>query len=195
MFVPMPWSHEYGPDIVAGYWHVLGGALLRVGDKYLLGGLDEGRYFLSLLTNSARTVAEAYRTLMPLKVMEAEAAGREVKRQGEWFFVKSSIDRKGVMALANISRVKEFEKAIQLSPLVGVSRQDGNQHVCHNILVTVDGQPTRLATGLVRHQRLNRWTGSRRTTHEHAAVDLGSDWWEVYENTALQSWSTGGRFD
>jgi len=204
MFVPLAHPSSDTPaGTVQGYWHVLGGVVLRIGDKFLLGGLDENRYFLSLLANPVRSVAEGYRTLMPIRVMEAEAAGREVRRQGEWFFVKSSIDRKGAMALANISRVKEFEAAIRLSPLVGVSRQDGNQHVCHHIGVHLEeeypGSETwplrRLATGLVRHQRLNLWTGARRQTGEHSPVDLADAWWEVYENTAVRSWSTGGRFD
>jgi hypothetical protein len=156
-------------------------------------GLDEGRAFISELPRRSRptTVSEAYEHLKPDVVQQAEIDGRVVLRQGEWFFVATDLTNVDVKRMAGARSLKTLWPFVRAKPLIGFSTDStarGNQHVARHLDL-----PTglRLATGVVRHIR----PFSGRATHEHVPIRLGSEWWEVWPNTALRSWSTGGRFD
>ncbi len=60
--------------------------------RYYLMGMDESSLFISGLPadvpGDIESVQDAYSLLKPHEVEDAEAEGRKVMRQGEWFFVK-----------------------------------------------------------------------------------------------------------
>jgi len=73
--------------------HYTGASLFRVGKKHFLFDLDRREIeqkifnpFLVELPGSPKTIADAYDSLTPDAVKEADRNGVEVKRQGEWFF-------------------------------------------------------------------------------------------------------------
>ncbi len=76
--------------------HYTGADLVVQSTKHFLFDLDRGELchgrwnpFICLLEKGirARTVEEAYDSLMPSAVRDAKAAGLDVQRQGEWFFI------------------------------------------------------------------------------------------------------------
>ena len=78
--------------------HTLGDSVLRVKDRYYLSGVDEtgkgsGMYFFAeLVTKQAPpTLEEAYNTLKPKAVREAEGRELNVLRQGEWFAIPAQV--------------------------------------------------------------------------------------------------------
>ncbi|MBW1953644.1 MAG: hypothetical protein JRI66_11275 [Deltaproteobacteria bacterium] len=54
--------------------------------KYFIASMDEGQYFVSQLPRPVQTVKQAFEALKPALVRQWEQEGREVLRQGEWFF-------------------------------------------------------------------------------------------------------------
>ena len=140
---------------------------------YLISGLDATgtdpwkSYFLSVLPHAVTTVAEAYDALKPQPVLDAEAAGIDVFRQGEYFFVPVEDDA------GYNGQAKKWE-AIQ-------SRAGRtNNHIAANY---VKVRRQQFAKGYVRH-----------ADKEHKQLHL-KGWHEVFENTAIRSWSTGGKVD
>jgi hypothetical protein len=75
--------------------HFMGAMLFSIGEKHFLFDCDQGELkyevlnmFLSRLHGSPRTIAEAYESLKPQEVRDAERfLGRPCVRQGEWFFI------------------------------------------------------------------------------------------------------------
>lgn len=77
--------------------HVLGACIFRYGydqdARYFFSGIDETgigthRYFLTELVAPVETVAEGLESMKPQVVKDAEKAGKNVLRQGEWFFIE-----------------------------------------------------------------------------------------------------------
>lgn len=59
--------------------------------RRFLFGYDERRIFISSLAEEdVKTVKEAFESLKPVDVKDAEFQGKKVKRQGEWFFIPIS---------------------------------------------------------------------------------------------------------
>ena len=93
MYIPFKDTHDLPERFSSrGYWHTLGGVLLRKGNDYYLCALDEGSYFVSHLSKPAESVHEAFDSLKPQAVKDAFAEGKNVKRQGEWFFIPTGMD-------------------------------------------------------------------------------------------------------
>jgi len=86
----------------AGRWtskdeprHFAGACLLKINGSYFLFDIDREdiRYkvfnaFIVKLAQPVQSISEAYISLKPDEVLEAEKEDRRVKRQGEWFFIK-----------------------------------------------------------------------------------------------------------
>lgn len=75
--------------------HFTGGCIFAIGDQYYLFDVDRQELdhnifnaFITALKAPAITMQEAYDQLMPDEVKAAIAAGKDVKRQGEFFFIK-----------------------------------------------------------------------------------------------------------
>lgn len=74
--------------------HFTGASVFNVEDKYFLFDIDRREVkhkifnpFIVELVGPVSTVKEAYESLKPQEVKDAESKGLEVKRQGEWFFI------------------------------------------------------------------------------------------------------------
>jgi hypothetical protein len=185
---------------VSGVWHVLAACLIHVGGRYLLSAVDEGSYFVSELSSPAKSIQEAFALLKPREVRKAETKGATVERQGEWFFVPTSInsDRK----LAEVLNLPRVKPTIESLP----RRRDAEN--CHRCYI-VQHSDALWARGTVRHQREEpryisgtqtlpdgrvfpaaiRKGFTYRATREHTALRLGKEWHRVYRNTELGSWT------
>jgi hypothetical protein len=115
---------------------------------YVLVGFDGRSYFASVLPHPVASVAEAFNTLKPYAVKEAEKIGLTVLRQGEWFFIK--VAEKGEA----YKKLGIPDRAFRLRPLP--HHPDGNQHWCRLVEHKDEfGLIRYYCTGLVRHW--DRW--------------------------------------
>ena len=162
--------------VVRASWHLLGSLLFMYQGKYYLASMDEERYFLSQLPHKCARVATAFEMLKPRRVREAIKQGKDVKRQGEWFFIP--VDE---MPL----RLRERDWVPRYALPQKDSRSD-NKHMATRG-VTVGGK--RYVKGLVRH--INEITD--RHSGEHKIMRFYKDIHMAVCNTSLADWSTTGR--
>lgn len=86
--------------------HFTGASLFRVDGKVFLFDIDRveiknkifNPFLVELVNTEVKTIDAAYLSLKPQEVLDAEAKGLKVLRQGEWFFIPTTLDltpRKG----------------------------------------------------------------------------------------------------
>lgn len=158
--------------------HLLGSVVFEFNNRYFLSGVDESgtnawrSYFLAELPYKVSSVEEAYNALKPEEVKQAERLGLEVKRQGEWFFIP--VDKE-----INIKLNKE--KNVSRSALL--PNRDRNRRLMHLATRLFTDNKKMYAKGTVRHLE-----------KQHRMLTLPS-WYEVYENTQINSWVSSGKID
>jgi hypothetical protein len=152
--------------------------------SYLLCSLDEGSYFVAKLPVKPTSVQHAFDCLKPEAVNAALNEGKEVKRQGEWFFIPYKTDRELADELGVTIKALKERSVSEALPVVA---DNSNQHVAK--LLKLEGRT--FAKGTVRHKFP---FGGR--TGQHRTVNLEETWHEVHRNTELASWSgLTGRVD
>jgi hypothetical protein len=186
----------------AGSWHVLGGVLVRwlpqtwdaegrvvaLPPQVFLCAMDESAYFCSELGKPGRNLAQAYARLKPAAVVRAEQLGWPVKRQGEWFCVATGMEDADVARQLGLP-VTKFRQGqtgqngrsfLNKRGELPVQDRNANRHgawtvrVDHRILVS---------------RRLMHRTPQGKATGEHAALELGCQWWEAHKNTEVRSYT------
>jgi len=208
-----------------GFWHTADTVLLKAHRRrsmmhpdgemvYLLSGVDEGSYFLSELGGPANTLDEAYRQLKPQQVHDADSDGRNVQRQGEWYFVPTPLTREdirekmgryaamltGSEKKPKLATVEAFKKAVRPRAMchpirdaegAPMAMRSRNVHQATRTILFPDEPNGMLVSGKVYHRR----AVNGELTREHATVDLGDVWHRVYVNTEKNSWGSTGRVD
>lgn len=108
--------------------HFTGASLFRVSGKLYLFDIDRieikhGIFnpFLVQIPVEVKTVKDAYAALKPDLVNQAEAKGIKVKRQGEWFFIPTSLNSK-MLDAALAKRPKTGFRDNQMYLKVGPNR-------------------------------------------------------------------------
>lgn len=144
---------------------------------YILSGIDDtGKgihvYFMTELVGTPQTVDEAFECMKPEEVKIAEAKGLDVRRQGEWFFVKSDWDYDG-----------KGEKDYMLKDPDG---DKGHHKVSEGLLMADGSQQVR---GIVKH-----------INGDHKQVKLYDDvkhkeWYLAYHNLQIKSFTATGAVD
>jgi hypothetical protein len=175
-----------------GKWHTLGGMLLAVDvqirpliseRRHILCALDEVDYFISHLPKPVSSIQEAVEILKPEVVQNAEKAGLEVRRQGEWFFIPTKKDDKAMAKYLGVA-VAQLRKQAKQKALP--HRLASNRHVAK----IFEAGEKNFASGVVYHRN-----SSGKSTGEHRPLKLGEMWHEVARNTEIQSWTVNGKFD
>lgn len=216
--VPNPgyqsWRDNPGPEFIEVSAHFSGASLFEVEGKYFLFDIDRREIkhkifnpFLVQLTKKVSTIAEAYESLKPKVVLDAEKKGIEVKRQGEWFFIKTDKnpevklnDQEKLLAMvANEWRLdttffnnafgKEYvAKIVKQSELVRAKlpkqlalKAGDNRPNTVESGITVD--KVTYVTGTVKHQG-----------REHADLKLNG-WYIAVPNTSIGSFTITGDVD
>lgn len=166
--------------------HFTGASLFQVDDKMFLFDIDRREIdhkvfnpFLVQLQVPARTIAEAYQTLKPQAVLDAESKGLTVLRQGEWFFIPVQGDFKPVMDDANSWRGQRNDGKATPQPL---ELRAGRNRPNTAEMYTNFGK-TKYVTGKVSH-----------SGREHADLIL-KGWFEAVPNTSIQSFTLTGDVD
>lgn len=172
--------------------HLMGSTLFRHGERLFLSGIDEtakdlwNGFFLTEVEGNPITVAEAYESMMPEEVKSAEREGKEVLRQGEYFFVKEE-EGYHLEVLRGLEKTGEvLQKNHPLSHktrdanLEGTWRYQDSRHVVTRYM-DINGKV--FAKGTCRHKG-----------GEHKMLKLDG-WHRVYENIQKKSWTAQGRVD
>lgn len=187
--------------------HFTGARLFQIGDKRFLLDVDRNElphgivnpFLVELPDASVNTVADAYESLKPQLVIDAEIAEAydslkpqtksKVLRQGEWFFVPTTQIEKQQASEALRDVVETALKnnhADSWSWQVenagrGVLRAGRNRP--NNVTKFVELNGKFYVSGTVSH-----------TGREHADLDL-KDWYQAIPNTATTSWTITGDID
>ena len=163
--------------------HFTGASLFKVDGALFLFDLDRREiehkifnpFLVKLADTSVKTIPQAYESLKPAEVKEAERKGLKVKRQGEWFFIP----------------VKET-KAMQADKVTAGS---WNRKVGDNLPLTLRAGNNRPNTASQGIAKLNLAKG--RVEHqgrEHAALMLPT-WHKAIPNTSIESFTIQGDID
>jgi hypothetical protein len=163
--------------------HTLGDSVLRVKDRFYLSGVDEtgvgsGMYFFAELAtkNAPPTLEEAYNTLKPRVVREAEGRELNVLRQGEWFAIPAQVRTSELM--------RDVERGIAAYRLNHVLGKDGHHELEEAVLYKAGERKGQVyARGVLRH-----------TQDEHEDLDLGTvRWYLVVHNVVGASYTLSGK--
>ena len=157
--------------------HVLGGTLFKWNDRYIFSGIDEtgignSRYFMTELVGEPQTVAEALEAMKPQEVKDYEAKGYEVRRQGEWFFVKC------VDSIQPQNAEKDYH-------LKGHDGDTGHHFATEGIMI----EEVQFVKGIVKHEE-----------RDHKQCKLYDDpkqkgWWMAFHNVQVKSFNAFGNVD
>jgi hypothetical protein len=162
--------------------HTLGDSVVRVHDRYYLSAVDvtgqgNGMYFLAeLLTDRPpASLAEAFDVLKPKVVREAEARGKDVKRQGEWFAVPTKLLTSELM--------RDVDRGVASYHARHVLGRDGHHELEEAVIYRVGARKGEVyARGVLKH-----------TEDEHRDLDLGSIRWHlVVRNIQSASYTLSG---
>ena len=176
--VPYTYINNKGEEKI-GYHHTLGGSVFEFNGRYFISGIDDtgvnnNLYFLTELTRPVNSFDDAIAALKPEIVTEAEKNGIEVKRQGEWFFVKTDLNysNDNVVICKNSGLPNRND--------------DTGHHIAFELIQMNDYCIVR---GIIRHDR-----------KEHKQLKLydtaaRKNWWIAAHNEQIQSWSAGGNVD
>lgn len=161
--------------------------------RYLISAIDEsgtngGLFFLTELKEPAETVMEAFEQMKPDDVKEAEAKGVEVKRQGEFFFIKSPNDFDRKENPIHKDFANRVEKNYCLRHRAEHGWRDSQNHVASEGFCD-DSYGAQFVRGIVKHDR-----------GQHKQLKLYEDvkekgWWQVLEAVYMQSWGASGNVD
>ena len=162
--------------------HTLGDSVVSVRERYYLSSVDEtgvgaGMYcFTELHTDRApQTLQDALNFLKPKAVMEAEARGSNVRRQGEWFAIPTKLLTSQLM--------RDVERGLAVYRERHVLGRDGHHELEEAVIYRHGPQKGEVyARGVLKH-----------TEGEHYKVDLGTIRWHlVVHNIQGQSYTLKG---
>ena len=164
--------------------HTLGESVVRIKDRYYLSTVDEtarqsDTYFLiELLTGRApASFAEAVDLLKPDAVREAEAQGRDVVRQGEWFAIATQMPTSVLMGAV--------ERGMAVFKENHVLGRDGHHKLGQAVIFKVGPRKGDVyARGSMEH-----------TEGDHGDLNLGFQWHRIVHNVQGQAYNLVGAFD
>ena len=187
---------EQGPESthqVKLYWgayqtqerHFTGALLLENSGRKFLMDIDREEIkhqifnaFFVEVDRSVKTIAEAYESMKPEVVKQAEAKGLHVKRQGEWFFIPTD----KTLTVLN-QQIKSWENQGETEVLVRsqISHGKGRPNTLYK--PKGFGALDQFVCGMVEH-----------TGREHRPLDLGSEVDQKSENkpTTFKLWQVVG---
>ncbi len=177
--------------------------------KSVLFGIDESGWFASLLPKSdkqVKNVNEAYQSLKPREVIDAEKTDTEIKRQGDWFLIKEN--RKEILGLAKTKLMAEnIYKPCHPDDPESVKRVPTNIRgfalpceINSNIHFGTKGfeyKKNIFVTGTVRHYRSQAsvWNDHQFEYNalEHRMLRLGTDIYMAVKNRSRKNYKSGNR--
>ncbi len=139
--------------------------VFKANGKYYISSMDNSNYFISQLPRKAKSVQDAFNMLLP-----KECKGKRYERQGEFFFIPSSLTTKDIPFIVKQARLK--------------NKREGQapHHYVTEAGFTLNGKV--YARGTVRHSQ-----------GDHTMLKLGNVWHEVIESNHTASFGAAGNVD
>lgn len=140
-------------------------------------------FLVELENTEVKTIAEAYESLKPSQVLEAEKQNLKVLRQGEWFFIPvSELEAK---------RAEKMHKDLisNENTRTSFNRNDGS-----GTLRVGRNRPNRVQAMIEIEKRFFVQGTVSHTGREHANLEL-VEWHEAVPNTSATSWAISGDID
>lgn len=172
---------------VFGEVHFTGASLIKNKKSVFLFDIDREEIkhgifnpFLVELSKPAKTVKDAYDSLIPDEVKKAMAMGAEIKRQGEYFFIKMT--KAGELLADHESRRDAGDPHLSVDVIYTqghLSAQGNRPHIASRF-----NKSWGYVSGFVSH-----------TGREHKDLDLSSGWWKPVPNTAVKAFTLTGDVD
>jgi hypothetical protein len=162
--------------------HTLGDSVIRVANHYYISAVDEtgrgnGMYFLAELHTDRppKTLEEAFDVLKPKAVLEAEARGANVRRQGEWFAIP--------VRFLTSELMRDVERGVAHYRQHHVLGKDGHHEIVEAIIYRAGPRKGEVyARGVLKH-----------IEGEHHDLDLGTIRWHlVVHNIQGASYTLSG---
>ncbi len=161
--------------------HTLGDSVVRVHDRFYLSAVDEtgqgaGMYFLAELhtDRAPATLQDAMNVLKPQIVLDAEARGANVRRQGEWFAIPTNLLTSALM--------RDVERGIAVYRERHVLGRDGHHQLEEAVIYRAGSHKGEVyARGVLAH-----------VNDEHVDLDLGFRWHRVVHNIQGASYTLSG---
>lgn len=166
------------------YDHILGGTLFELDGRMFLSSIDEsgtghGLFFLTeIVDKTVATIDEAFESLKPEEVKQAEASGETVLRQGEWFFVPVEQVEKEI--------TENSEKKYMLK------NRDEQREDRHFATDGAEFEGRQFVRGVIRH---NGGEHRQLKLYEEGTRASKRPWFEAFENIQVESWAASGNVD
>lgn len=198
------WDKDNKPIIVEETVHFTGASVFSVSGKTFLFDIDRRELkhkifnaFLVELPKPVKTIAEAYDILKPQAVKDAEAAGVEVKRQGEWFFIPvDAVTSKKLDRIAGeLPKPTDRDRWGRTEDnLYRMDLRAGNNRPNTGKGMRLDAQDN-VVTGRDEKNATAYFTGAvEHSGREHAKLIL-KGWYTAVPNTATRSFTITGDVD
>ena len=162
--------------------HTLGDSVVRVHDRYYLSAVDEtgegnGMYFLAELATPKPpgSLRDAFDALKPKVVLEAEARGSNVRRQGEWFAIPARYLTSELM--------RDVERGVAVYRQRHVLGRNGHHELEEAVIYRAGPRKGEVyARGVLRHVK-----------DEHRDLDLGTiRWHQMVHNITGAAYTLSG---
>jgi hypothetical protein len=165
------------------YDHVLGGCLFEWDGRKFLSSMDEsgrgrGLFFLTELADpGVKTVGEAFESMKPEEVKLAEMKGKEIRRQGEHFFVEV--------------KDEEFQVGDVVKKYM-IKNRDEHREDRHFATEGFECNGRQFVRGVIRHSNGDH---KMLRLYDEGMKPRDRKWFEQFENVQVNSWSARGDVD
>jgi hypothetical protein len=167
--------------------HFTGASLFQIDDKKFLFDIDRNEikykifnpFLVELQDTTVTTIVDAYESLKPSEVKQAEKQGKKVLRQGEWFLIPLTEKFSGVTDDGRNTWQKPLNKGFRTGEL-----RAGNNRPNRVGMISMNEKNEIVAvSGKIEH-----------SGREHKTLNL-TGWYKPVPNTSVQSWTISGNID
>lgn len=163
--------------------HFTGASLFQIDGAYFLFDLDRNELnhgilnpFLVKLPGPVKSIVEAYESLKPQEVKDAESKRLHVKRQGEWFFIPVQLSQEFVKEHFQTTKQRSGRETTTMVLQAGPNRPNTAEK-------GFEAFSKHYVTGKISH-----------SGREHKDLVL-TEWHIAIPNTATTSWTITGDID
>jgi len=146
--------------------------LFKIGSRHFLNASDSQRFVVEL-AKPCESIKEAYTSMKPTLAKDATQRGLNVKRQGDLFFIPTTLSDKDV---SDIEKTKYEQHTLEFPEIQFSINEPTNHHATR----TAKYRQHVLVKGTVRHR-------------QHRLLKLGNAWHIVVRNNVKNAWSNIGR--
>jgi len=177
-------------EIIPAPRHFTGACLFKIQNEVYLFDVDRNElvhnivnpFLVNIADNKVKTIEQAYESLKPQAVKDAESKNITVKRQGEWFFIPTKIDESFVE--------KNYKKIEQRA-----WSNDSKKMIYPELILRAGpNRPNIAKLGFEANATVYVKGPIRHSGREHKDLDL-KQWHVAIPNTATKSWTVTGDVD